>query len=480
MRHRTCRPIALPRPTTHRLLAAAALCAAGSTASATLVSIVDVTGANAGTITTTPPNPITQNPNNGILLAWDEKQNVTLQEKLYVDRVFDPAASFIGSDSGGTFISAGTVVSSHYLQWDPGNGSGTRVNATIKLDSQAFAFITADQKLFNSDVIVGLDNFDYADFNLRGLEGGDTTNFNGPDVDISWAAGSPGDWTRLITAFSPSAAPELTTNSDPLTAATVDFGLTRVGTTSTADLTLTNSGGSQPAGLTGSVAAVPLGAGFAVQGGDPNFGPIAEGASATKTFAFTPLARGINSFTDAIVTSNDTEDTSDTDATVTLTGEGVGPDAGFLFDDQAVSDSDTLDFGTLESFVPDEIILSLEIANNTTDSNGGDDALTDLTLLDIQIDGIDSDVFSVMNFTPGTVVSKGDSIMIDLVFAPDAVEGLFDDATLTLETDQGAALGSDGLDFVFSLQGESIVPEPTSLLLLATGGLLAIKRRRRA
>lgn len=153
------------------------------------------------------PNPIVANPNDGVLLGWDEKQNVTLTENLYVNRVADPSADFIGTDSVGVFIEAGTVVSSHYFQWDPGNGSSSRVTSQLNFDSAIFAFITSDANLFGSDDALGLDGFDYANFGLRGLEGGDTTNFapGGDDslVDISWSASSPGDWTRLVTAFSP-------------------------------------------------------------------------------------------------------------------------------------------------------------------------------------------------------------------------------------------------------------------------------------
>ncbi|RLA09251.1 MAG: hypothetical protein DRR06_15580 [Gammaproteobacteria bacterium] len=171
-------------------------------ANATLIGFPTCTGANACQITTTPPNPVTSNPNDGILLAWDEIQNFTLTQDLHVDRVFDETASFVEADGNGFIIKMGTVVSSHYLQWDPGNGSDRRVNGTIELDSQIFAFITGTQELFDSDFL-GLPGLDYNDFGLRGLEGGDTTVFNGNSADISWSAGSPGDWTRLITAFSP-------------------------------------------------------------------------------------------------------------------------------------------------------------------------------------------------------------------------------------------------------------------------------------
>lgn len=174
-------------------------------AQATIIGYTNCTGANACSVTMTPPNPVTANPNDGILLGWDEVQNITLAADLRVDRVFDMGASFVGSDANGLFIKAGTIVSSHYFQWDPGEGSAGTVNATINLDSQVFAFITDTQKLFDTDAALGLTGLDYNDFGLRGLEGADTTNFNGGNVDISWTASSPGDWTRLITAFSPAA-----------------------------------------------------------------------------------------------------------------------------------------------------------------------------------------------------------------------------------------------------------------------------------
>ena len=176
---------------------------------ATLIVVSHCTGANACTVTNHPPLVLSPDPNDGLLLAWDELQNYTLTQDLLVDRVFDTNTAIIGATNNGSyFIKAGTVVSSHYLQWDPGMTAGqlssATVSAQIQLDSQVFAFITADQNLFDSDYL-GLPNIDYNDFGSRELEDVDTTYFDGTNVDINWTADSAGHWTRLITAFSPSA-----------------------------------------------------------------------------------------------------------------------------------------------------------------------------------------------------------------------------------------------------------------------------------
>ena len=261
------------------VLGLAAIIAFGGAAEATLIGFDNVTGANDAIITEDPPNPVSSNPNDGILLAWDEVQNHQLAADLKVDRVADPGVPFIEAVSGGFLIKAGTFVSSHYLQWDPGNGSAGRVTATIQFDSEIFAFITADQKLFDSDAALGLPGIDYNDFGSRGLEGSDATAFNGSEVDINWAATSPGDWTRLITAFSPAAAiPELTTNDDPGNPAVVDFGTVRVGDSGSADLGIRNDGDFGSV-LAGDVPAPPAGE-FSLT--DPTaFGPLGQYESTT-------------------------------------------------------------------------------------------------------------------------------------------------------------------------------------------------------
>ena len=184
-------------------------CMAGisSVASATAISITNGSGAVNYVIgySDTLPYTLTGNHNNdSVLYLWDEVQNFTLTADLFVDRVADAGASYVGGTPGDYYISAGTIVSSHYVQWDPLVTTG--VQATLNFDSDIFAFITSDNNLFASDYL-GHPSIDYGNFTLRGLESGDTTAFNSGSVDIDWAASSPGDWTRLITAYSPGGVP---------------------------------------------------------------------------------------------------------------------------------------------------------------------------------------------------------------------------------------------------------------------------------
>ena len=192
---------------------------------ATAISITGLNSGVSGVLGTPEPLPfllVGNNYNVSVLYVWDEVQNFVLPGNLYVDRVFDDTADFIGSVSSGYYIKPGTIVSSHYVQWDPVSGS---VQATLGFDSQIFAFITADQKLSDSDSWLGLSGIDYGDFTARGLESGDITNFNGSNVDINWAASNPGDWTRLLTAYSPGGGEPPTGVPEPATMLLLGSGL---------------------------------------------------------------------------------------------------------------------------------------------------------------------------------------------------------------------------------------------------------------
>lgn len=189
---------------------------------ATAISITDSTQTAVIGLPGTLPFTLTANfSNESTLYVWDEVQNYTLTENLMVNRVADTTASYVGGTVGNYYITAGTVVSSHYVQWDPTSAS---VSATLNFDSDIFAFITSDLYLASSDYL-GLTGIDYGDFVNRGLESGDLTDFNGGSVDISWYASSPGDWTRLITAYSPGGEPGPAPVPEPSTVLLLGSGL---------------------------------------------------------------------------------------------------------------------------------------------------------------------------------------------------------------------------------------------------------------
>ncbi len=151
--------------------------------------------------------------NDDILWVWNENQNILLTDDLHVDWVADPSAGYVTPDGSGYFIHAGTIVSSHYVQWDP---AGTkRVNARIEFDSDIFGYISSDAHLEASDDVLGLSGVGYSDFTNRGIEPPPHSNADSVSVDllsqerveISWKASSPGDWVRLITAYSPQGDP---------------------------------------------------------------------------------------------------------------------------------------------------------------------------------------------------------------------------------------------------------------------------------
>ncbi|MBC8414430.1 hypothetical protein H8E50_12300 [bacterium] len=106
--------------------------------------------------------------NDNTLWIWDEQQNVTLGSDVQVDWVADESASYVTVISNGYLIKAGTIVSSHYVQWDPA-GTG-RVEGNLHFDSDIFGYITSDQALFASDALLGKTVVSYNDFTFRGIE----------------------------------------------------------------------------------------------------------------------------------------------------------------------------------------------------------------------------------------------------------------------------------------------------------------------
>ena len=126
------------------------------------------------------------------LYGFSESQNILLSSTLLMDI--------------GAAVAAGTQVASHYVFFDPLNTSS--MVGTVDFDSDVLGIITSSGLLLASD---GLANtgVNYLNPVLRGLESGDSVTISGTrQILFNVFASSPGDYVRVITAFSPGAVPE--------------------------------------------------------------------------------------------------------------------------------------------------------------------------------------------------------------------------------------------------------------------------------
>lgn len=139
-----------------------------------------------------PPNSVGndnfQSPN---LYEFDEDQNIMLTAPLVVN---------VGSSP----IPAGTIVASHYVFFDP--GPSEHMIGTVTFDSDVLGIITTTTALAASDFLANT-GVNYLNPGARGLEAGDSVTISAPQqILFDTFASSPGDYVRVLTAFSPSAA----------------------------------------------------------------------------------------------------------------------------------------------------------------------------------------------------------------------------------------------------------------------------------
>ena len=125
------------------------------------------------------------------LFGFDENQNILLAASLSVDVGTSP-------------IPAGTTVASHYIFFDP--GPSEHVIGTVNFDSTVIGIITDTTRLAASDFLAKT-GVNYLSPSARGLEAGDSVTISGPNqILFDTFASSPGDYVRVLTAFSPAAA----------------------------------------------------------------------------------------------------------------------------------------------------------------------------------------------------------------------------------------------------------------------------------
>ncbi|OYV36489.1 MAG: hypothetical protein B7Z80_15390 [Rhodospirillales bacterium 20-64-7] len=282
----------------------------------------------------------------------------------------------------------------------------------------------------------------------------------------------------------------------------------RVGTSATSGVTVSNVGNGNLASavvsngvtlnnLNASITGT-LGAGFTPAAGTPSsisLGDSHGGGSSSIAlgYTFAPTARGTSSLTADIAFSNGSSDGRNLSQSVqaTVTGTGVAPvytssirGASATNTPTAVANgatgtaSSTIAFGSLGRNASQTIYLALE--NTTTDQNGGNASLTNLTLDKFSIAGTNASSFSVSSLTNGTVITQGGALLVPITVVSGSTLGMLN-SSLTIFTDQSVALGGAGDTFTYALTA-TVVPEPTSLAVIGVGlaGLASMRRRKRS
>lgn len=200
------------------------------------------------------------------------------------------------------------------------------------------------------------------------------------------------------------------------------------------------------------------------------------GASPGATFAFAGVLGGglVQTFPLTYSTTSRTTDlitvkSNGGDATLAV-GRGVGP---VFQTNMGAHPNTTINLGSAD--VGHAAAFHLILRNASTDL-GIDSPLTALSILDIAITGPDASAFSFDPLIPTTLYEQQFANLPIHFLAADDRSYL---ATLTIVTDQGAALGSSGSIFTYTLRGSGrgITPEPASLAIL--GGAMVWLRRKR-
>jgi hypothetical protein len=131
------------------------------------------------------------------LWGFDEDQNIVLPGPISVD--------VLAPGGGAGVLATGTTVASHYIYYDPINAN---IEGWVKFDAPVLAILSSTANMLATDFLANT-GVTYLNPSLRGLEAGDFATIDALDafrVNIDFTASNPGDYIRVLTAFSPAAA----------------------------------------------------------------------------------------------------------------------------------------------------------------------------------------------------------------------------------------------------------------------------------
>lgn len=127
-----------------------------------------------------------QSPN---LYGFDEDQNIHIAANL--------------TPEVGSTITAGSTVASHYIFFDPGPSQS--MQGYVNFDSNVLGIFTSTKSMAATDFLANT-GVNYLNPTLRGLEPGDYATISGTQqIFVNLTASTPGDYIRVLTAYSPGA-----------------------------------------------------------------------------------------------------------------------------------------------------------------------------------------------------------------------------------------------------------------------------------